>query len=202
MDNVFQFTGQWITWIESVAMLTGIAGVWLTIRQNPLCFPAGIINVGLYAWIFFSPSVRLYADAALQCIYIGLLFYGWYKWTRRHENVDKGHPSFMKRDEWIAVIIISAILIFISGAFLSVYTDADLPWTDSVLGILSLSAQWMIARKKIENWIVWIVVNIAYIPLYLYKNLPLTALLYFLFLILALKGLRSWAKEMKQPANA
>ena len=80
MLNEISIWGQVTSWLEIAAMLTGIAGVWLTARQNILCFPIGIINVVLYAWLFFSPGIQLYADALLQCIYVFLLIYGWMQW--------------------------------------------------------------------------------------------------------------------------
>lgn len=185
---------------EVIGFITGVAGVWLTIRQNILCFPIGIINVLIYAYMFYSPNVRLYADALLQLIYMILLIYGWISWNKSKNSSDQ--PIRINRYFSTRLLFISAISWITLGLILSKSTDAALPWVDAGLAVLSLAAQWMIAKKMIENWIVWIVVNSAYIPLYLYKDLKLTALLYAIFLVLAIKGLMEWQKKINvQPAN-
>ena len=94
-------------------------------------------------------------------------------------------------------MILISFLAFISlSFFLQKFTDASLPWLDSALTILSLVAQWMVAKKIITNWVIWIIVNSVYIPLYYYKGLPLTSILYFIFLILAIKGYYEWKKDL------
>lgn len=192
--------GQTLTMTEVIGFITGVAGVWLTIRQNILCFPIGIINVLIYAYMFYSPNVRLYADALLQLIYMILLIYGWISWNKSKNSSDQ--PIRINRYFSTRLLFISAISWITLGLILSKSTDAALPWVDAGLAVLSLVAQWMIAKKMIENWIVWIVVNSAYIPLYLYKDLKLTALLYAIFLVLAIKGLMEWQKKINvQPAN-
>jgi nicotinamide mononucleotide transporter len=186
--------GQSMSLLEVAAMLTGIAGVWLTVKKNIWCFPVGIINVSLYAWLFYSPSVKLYADALLQCIYILLLFYGWFNWKKnsRVDYVRKIHLSTLWKIS--AIIILSGVVL---ALFLQKNTDASLPWMDSFLTCVSLAAQWMIARKYIENWIIWIIADIIYIPLYIQKELPLTAILYAIFLFLAVKGHFEWKRKLQ-----
>jgi nicotinamide mononucleotide transporter len=186
--------GQQTSWLEIVAMVTGVAGVWLTARQNILCFPVGIVNVALYAWLFFSPGVRLYADALLQCVYVILLLYGWFRWAGKNGARFQPKSIGAKPAFRVFVLVFSGTLVL--GFFLQKYTDASYPWLDSSLTCASLAAQWMIARKFIENWIVWIVADLIYIPLYVVKQLPLTAALYFLFLILAGLGYSEWKKKL------
>jgi nicotinamide mononucleotide transporter len=185
-----------INLLEIAAMLTGIAGVWLTLRQNIWCFPVGIINVALYAWLFSTPGVRLFADALLQVSYIILLTYGWINWKKVRKSQNNFNPvrisPQLSRKLFVLFIVSSVAL----GIFFSQFTDASLPWLDSSLTCASLIAQWMIAKKYIENWIVWIAVNIIYIPMYYYKELPLTAILYTLFLLLAIRGLYEWKKKI------
>ena len=195
MLNEISLLGQSSSWLEVIAMLTGILGVWLTMKQNPLCFPVGIINVSLYAWLFFSPGIRLYADALLQCIYILLLIYGWYKWTIKEKSSALLPIRIGRRNSMQAGALVFAGTIVLAF-FLQTQTDASYPWLDSALTCFSLAAQWMIARKMIENWIVWIVVDIVYLPLYIIKGLPLTALLYFIFLLLAIRGYVDWKKQL------
>lgn len=196
IEQGFYFWGQWISFLELTAMLSGVAGVWLTMKQNVWCFPVGMLNVSLYAILFFTPGIRLYADALLQCAYLGLLIYGWYMWSGKKTEKKVEAPTYMQKAEWTKAILISLPATIILGAFLSTFTNADLAWIDSPLTVISLLAQWMIAKKKIENWLLWIVANSFYIPLYIYKDLPLTAFLYFLFLLLALKGWREWKQNL------
>jgi nicotinamide mononucleotide transporter len=189
----FTIFGQPSSLLEVFGILTGLLGVWLTVRQNILCFPVGIMNVTLYAFMFSSEGVRLYADAILQCIYLILLIYGWIHWKKSRKSFNiSGDPKQI----FTTKLIYISFLAFISLAFiLQKYTDASLPWLDSALTVLSLVAQWMIARKLIANWIIWIVVDVVYIPLYFYKGLPLTAILYFIFLVMAIKGFIDWNKK-------
>jgi nicotinamide mononucleotide transporter len=184
-----------MSWIEIIAMLTGIAGVLLTIKQNIWCFPVGIVNVSLYAYLFLTPGIRLYADALLQCIYILLLVYGWIRWKNDKEiphYFNIGKKSSLKL---LLIFILSTIII---SLFFQEYTNASLPWLDATLMCGSLAAQWMIAKKYIENWIIWIAVNVIYLPLYIYKELYLTAFLYFIFLLLALAGYKEWKKYFER----
>ena len=189
--------GQTTSVVEMIAMLTGLAGVWLTIRQSPWCFPVGIVNVAIYSYLFFSPGVQLYADALLQCVYILLLIYGWYRWTTRHETDNTTAPVNIDASSSIKVLIVVSVSTCILGFFLSHYTNASFPWLDSALTCISLAAQWMVAKKHIENWIVWIVVDLVYVPLYLVKHLPLTALLYAIFMLMAVKGYRDWKLHLR-----
>lgn len=194
MLNEISIWGQVTSWLEIAAMLTGIAGVWLTARQNILCFPIGIINVVLYAWLFFSPGIQLYADALLQCIYVFLLIYGWMQWSKQSNEIIV--PEKMGSKSAIRIILLGISATFLCGYFFDNYTDASYPWLDSSLTCMSLAAQWMVAKKFIENWIVWIVADIIYIPLFLVKQLPLTAILYGIFLILAIIGYMDWKNKL------
>ena len=196
MLTEIQIFGQITSWLEIFAMLTGLAGVWLTIKENIWCFPVGIVNVTLFAWLFFTPGIQLYADALLQCIYVLLLFYGWLNWAEKNNKKEKLSPVKITIVTAIKVAIVSIIGAVILAFFLQKYTNASYPWLDSILTCSSLAAQWMIAKKKIENWVVWIAVDIIYIPLYIVKHLPLTAFLYFIFLVLAIIGYQDWKKNI------
>jgi len=188
--------GQTTSLLEVIAMLTGLAGVYLTIRQSVWCFPVGIVNVGLYAFIFFSPGIQLYADALLQCTYIILLLFGWYQWSTKKEGEKVTKPVRLDKSLSVKIFVIIIFSTVALALFLANYTNASFPWIDSALTCASLAAQWMIARKFIENWIVWIIVDLLYIPLYLVKQLPLTAFLYAVFLLMAINGYRKWKAAM------
>ena len=194
--NEITSLGQTTSLLEIIAMLTGIAGVWLTMKKNIWCFPIGIINVSLYAWLFMTPGIRLYADALLQCIYILLLFYGWMNWADRNKKKEANYTFNIPWKTALKLLLISFLSTITLAIFLQNYTNASYPWLDSALTCASLGAQWMIAKKMIENWIVWIVVDIIYLPLYFVKHLPLTTFLYAIFLLMAFKGYYEWKKNL------
>lgn len=192
MTTSFILFGQETSALEITGFITGVLGVWLTIRRSILCFPIGIINVLIYAYLFQSENVRLYADALLQIIYLILLVYGWMVWNRsKNEKEEIRTVSILLAKKLVIIGVLSTIAL---GVFLSLYTNASLPYLDAALTIISLIAQWMIAKKMIENWLLWIVVNTIYIPLYVYKGLAFTSILYLLFLILAINGWYNWRK--------
>jgi len=197
----FTLLGQSTSILELFAMLTGLFGVWLTIRQNVFCFPVGIINVALYAWLFYTPGIQLYADALLQVFYLVLLAYGWSQWSKRKNGsafiATRSSALFL-----IRVALLTLITWIIFGFLFQHYTSASLPWIDSLLTSMSLAAQYMIAKKKIENWFAWIAADAAYVPMYFYKHLPLTGILYLIFLLMAIRGWKEWNDEraIKQAA--
>ncbi len=199
---MFEFTllGQPSSLIEVLGIITGLLGVWLTVRQNILCFPVGILNVSIYAFMFSSEGIRLYADALLQCIYLILLAYGWIHWKKSRKTFTIPIQTINLFS--IKVIYVSFLGFILLSLFLQHFTNASLPWLDSALTVLSLVAQWMVARKMIANWILWIIVDIIYIPLFLYKGLPLTSILYLVFLILAIKGYFDWSKINTKNVNS
>lgn len=185
--------GQELSLFEIFGTLSGIAGVWLTIKKNIWCFPAGLVNVGLYGILFFRE--KLYADAILQVFYVLLLAYGWVQWKKSTIQNDFQITAI----SWkvgISLVVICLVSTLAIGTVLMKATDASLPYLDSFLTSMSLIAQWMVAKKKIENWIVWIVADIIYVGMYIFKNLHLTAALYFVFILLALKGYNEWKKKI------
>lgn len=189
----FSVFGQTTSLTEIIGIVTGLIGVWLTIRQNILCFPVGIINVAVYAFMFSSDGVRLYADSLLQCIYLILLIYGWIHWKKSIKTFNKSVITNYNFSTKLIVITLTSFILL--SVFLQQFTNASLPWLDSALTVLSLLAQWMIARRWIANWIIWIIVDAVYVPLYIYKGLALTSILYFVFLIMAVKGFLEWKKS-------
>lgn len=180
--------------LEAAGFLFGVAGVVLTLKENVWCFPVGLINVAISLFLFYNQ--KLYADSIQQSVYIILLTYGWFRWLHgEKKNVLQISTSSLQ-------LLITCLFIWIGGTFilgylLHNYTDASTPWPDSAATIMSFIAQWMVAKKKLENWLLWIVVNIAYIAIYVYKDLMLYAILFFVYLILAVAGFYAWRKELK-----
>lgn len=198
MQEILALFDQHLSWLELTGMLTGLAGVWLTLRASWWCFPFGIASVAAYALLFFHPSVRLYADGLLQLIFIPLQVIGWIRW--QSGGVGNFQTTRTENKEWLLLLLIFLCGWYLLASFLHRYTNAYLPWLDSALTTISLIAQWQIARKQVENWLLWIAVDIVYIPLYLARELPLTALLYLVFLFMAIAGYRSWRKRLPEYA--
>jgi nicotinamide mononucleotide transporter len=184
--------------LDFVAALTGVIGVWLSTREHVWNWPVGLVNVALYAVIFYR--VRLYADMGLQVIYFILCAYGWWAWL--HGGADRGalHVSRVSRRLALLLLVLGVGFAVLLGAVLHYGTDASYPWLDSALASGSLVAQYMLTRKQLENWAVWIVVDAIYVALYVAKGLPLTAVLYAIFLALAVLGLREWRRSMRADA--
>jgi len=181
--------------LEHVAVAFGLANVYLTVRQNIWCWPVGVVMVSLYIYIFFG--AKLYSDAGLNIFFLVMQFYGWYQWTRggvRHSRsltpVTRLGP---KGRAWtIAGVAAGTALL---GTTMGRLTDASLPYPDAFTTMLSIIAQFLLTRKIIDNWILWITADVVYIWMYSYKALYWTSGLYVVFLILCILGYREWRKE-------
>ena len=179
--------------IEIVGFITGVLGIYLTLKEKIWCFPIGIINVLLSMVLFFSQN--LYADALQQIVYLILLIYGWLKWFSNTKDKEIKISKLYIR-EIVFLLIIACFTSLLLGYILAQYTDASFPWLDSSATSISFVAQWIIAKKKIENWIFWMIVNITYIGIYLNKNLYLYSLLFLVYFILAIWGYLEWKKQL------
>ncbi len=188
-----------MNWIEILGFITGIIAVWLTIKENIWCWLFGIINVILYFILFFD--LRLYADAWLQAFYVVSQIYGWIIWRKGSIPSEELTVTFCSNTILFRCIIITLAMTFLFGYYFSNYTAAALPWWDSSLMAASLTGTWMAANKKIENWIVWIIANFIYIQIYIVKDTYLTALLYAVFLVLAIQGFYSWKESYNRTSK-
>ena len=180
--------------LEIIAALVGAISVWLSVRQNIWSWPTAIVNVVLYAIVFYE--AKLYADMGLQVVYAVLSIYGWYEWLyggagRTELRVTRTGPR-----SGILLAVIAAAGSAVLGVFLHRETDAALPFMDSFLSSTSLVAQWMMTKKLLENWAVWIAVDVLYVGMFIFKGLFLTSALYAVFLALAIKGLIDWRRSM------
>ena len=184
--------------LELISFVLSIATVVLNIRQNPWAWFFAIASSAAYAIVFFGS--RLYGDMGLQAVFIVVSMWGWYQWLyggAEHEGLSVTTSSRAGWGYGIAAWLAGfAILAF----FLSRFTNTDVPNIDGFLTAGSLLGTVLLSRKKVENWIVWIVVDILYVGLYLYKGLHLTAILYGLFVILASIGLATWYRESRRKA--
>ncbi len=181
--------------LEIIGFVFGVAGVWLTIKEHWACFPVGLVNVGVSLFLFLDQ--KLYSDTVQQGVYIILLSYGWYRWNTAGNKVvlKVGVLEPMMRAVLIAAFFVIALTM---GYFFDTYTDADVPYLDAIATAMSFIAQFLIARKKIENWLLWMVVNVLYIGIYTYKGLYLYAILFLIYLVLAIKGYLTWKTSLIQ----
>lgn len=181
--------------LELAGAITGVAGVWLAARQNIWTWPVSLISVGVYVIVFYD--ARLYADMGLNAFYVVTSLYGWYLWLYGGKGHTERKVGRVKRSEMITLLTLGAAFTVGLGYFLENYTDADLSYTDSATTAVSLIGYWMMAKKQIENWIVWIVVDVVYVGVYTYKELYITSILYFVFLILCVVGYQDWKKSLQ-----
>jgi len=180
--------------LEWGAALTGFACVWLTVREHMACWPTGLVSAALYVVVFFKS--RLYADMGLQGVFIALQIYGWLAWARGDDDHEPLVVSRTPPRTRLALLAMFAAGTALLAHTLYRYTDASLPWVDSTQTVMSLIAQYLLSFKRIENWMLWIVVDVISIWMYQYKALYLTAVLYAVFLCLAVQGLRRWQRVL------
>lgn len=180
--------------IELIAAVLGVVAVWLTVRQNPLCWPIGLVMVVIYSWIFFD--VKLYSDMLLQLIYAVLQVYGFWQWTRHGENLPVRTVTVLGNNAVWSGLAVGALISAALGAGMAHFTDAAQPWLDAALTGFSLVAQVWMAQKRLQCWPLWIVLDVIFVGLFLYKALYLTAALYALFTLLAIQGWREWRIAM------
>jgi nicotinamide mononucleotide transporter len=176
--------------LEIVAFIDSVLGVWLTTARSLWNYPFSLLSVILYGIIFYQ--VKLYADMGLQAIFAGTLLYGLWQWRRHRIASGEVQVTRVRVAEVLASIAIGIVAAVAVGFLLYSRTDASLPWVDSALLAGSLVGSVWAARRNLESWWVWIVVDVIYVGVYLIKHLYLTALLYAAFVVLAVLGLRRW----------
>ncbi|GHJ44862.1 membrane protein [Catellatospora sp. TT07R-123] len=187
-----------VTWAEVLGFLTGVVNVWLLVREHVANWAVGILNVALLLVVFWDSA--LYADAGLQLVYVVLGLYGWWHWLYGRGRRRELAVSRTSAAEWAWLAAASAAGTLGLWLLLTRVTDSTVPWADAVTTVLSLAATYLQCRKKVESWWVWIAADLVYIPLYLYKDLWLTAVLYVVFLGLCVAGLAAWRGALRPAA--
>ncbi|HWA84905.1 MAG TPA: nicotinamide riboside transporter PnuC [Opitutus sp.] len=201
---------------EIVGTVLGIVGVWLMIRQNIWGWPVGLVQVAVYAWIFFE--AKLYSDAILQAFFFAIQAYGWAHWIRGERRGARGEGEVPTAGErlrepslpvsrlsgraiggWIAM---GAVGTAAWGELMRRETDAALPHWDAFILVFSLIAQWLQARKRLECWAGWMIVNVVGIGVYWAKDLRLTSGLYAVFFAMAVAGHVQWRRSMREENRA
>lgn len=185
-------------YIEIIAMLLGLVSIVLQIRQSLWLWPVNIVMTSLYIIVFLN--AKFYADMSLQVYYVIMSIYGWIYWftgRKKLRNKKKLPIKPTGKRLWPTLAIISVLLFAGISYILVHYTDSPVPYGDAFTTALSFVATWMLARKLIEHWIIWIVVDAVSVGLYIYKGLYPTMVLFIVLTILAFKGYKEWKSEME-----
>ncbi|TDV48940.1 nicotinamide mononucleotide transporter PnuC [Actinophytocola oryzae] len=181
--------------VEILGFVSGALCVWLVARQNVWNWPIGIANNITFLILFWAAGI--YADAGLQVVYLVLAVYGWWAWLRGgHQHSTLG-VSRTATGQWVVLGVVGVAATAVLTFLLDSVTDSTVPLPDAATTVLSLLATWGQARKKLESWWLWIAADVIYVPLYAYKDLWLTAVLYVGFLALCVYGLRSWLTSLR-----
>lgn len=189
--------------LEFIAVITGIASVWYSRKENILVFPVGLINTTIY--IYLSLKGHLLGEASVNLYYTVMSIYGWILWARKDKkHVPVLHIKNSTKKEWgqqllffaLFYIVLYAVLTFLKNEF-----PGAIPWADAFASATAFTAMWLMARKKIESWYWWIATNIASIPLYFVKQYVFTSVYYFILLIFAFWGLAEWKKRAAKKAT-
>ncbi len=195
--------GEIVLWLKTYAIeifgvISGLLYLVFSIRQNIWLWPLGLITSALYIYVFFT--ARLYADMGLQVYYLLVSLYGWYNWKFHPENEEKQElPISTLNKKSVLILFGVSLLIYGIIAFILVnFTDGDIPYWDAFTTAFSITATWMLARKILEQWLVWIVVDAVSMGLYIYKGLYPTVILFFVYTTLAIVGYIKWKKDYQR----
>jgi nicotinamide mononucleotide transporter len=178
------------TWPEFIAVIFGLLSVWYSKKVNILVFPTGIVSVLIYVYICYMAGI--YADMGINILYFIMSVYGWYRWT--HPRKDKQLPkvAFSSRREHFTALLITVVSFFGLVYVLGKYTDSTVVYLDSFTTSVFITGMWLMAIKKVENWMYWIIGDLVSVPLYFHKGLAFTGVQFFIFLIIAVAGYLAW----------
>lgn len=184
--------------LEAVAVIFGIISVYLGTRQNIWSWPTALVNVALFFALFLESG--LYSDTGLQIVYFVLSLYGWYEWLYGGAGRTAITVTRTSRRTWTVLAGIGVVVWALLGTITSRLPGTALPYVDSATTTVSLLAQWMMTRKLIENWLIWIAVDVVYVGMFIYKGLYLTAFNYGIYLVLAVMGYIAWKRSLAATA--
>ncbi len=194
------------SWLEIVAASSGLISVWYAKKANILVYPIGIVSVLIYVYICFN--AQLYADMGINAYYFLFSVYGWIMWSQKTENKKELPVTFCNTINYIVVAILFVISLVIILALLKFFKSDDMqywgsfvPYTDTFTTSIFIIGMWLMAIKKVENWLFWIVGDMVSVPLYLYKGLVFTSLQFFVFLIIAVLGYIEWKRLARKELN-
>lgn len=188
-----------MTWLEAVAVVFGISSVFYSMREHIWVYPTGIVSTLIYVWICFQ--YKLYADMGINAYYFSMSIFGWYVWSHPKAGQKVLPVTWLKPSGWgisIGIFLVSYLILYF---VLSRFTDSDVPYWDSFTTASAFVGMWLMAKKKVENWIAWIITDLVSVPLYFHKGLILTSFQFLFFTILATLGLIAWIKSAKHYAS-
>ncbi len=182
------------TFLELFATIFSLICVWLTVKRNIWCWPTAIIGVTAYFFVFYEN--KLYADMTLQVVFFVQSIYGWYFWLHGKKG-DEGNVPIRRLtlQEWLYVAGTIGLSVLLFGYLSDNFTDTDVAYLDATVASVSLVANILLARKVLDNWLMWIAVDAVYVGLFFYKDLYLTMVLYLVFFFMAISGYYQWRKE-------
>ncbi|PSK94803.1 nicotinamide riboside transporter PnuC [Taibaiella chishuiensis] len=202
---------QWqqTSWLELVAVFFSVVQVLLSYRNNVLLYPAGIIATGIYTWMLAQPHPGLYADATLNLYYFIMSIYGWYLWVQKTKATEPLPITRCSPRDWKIALSIAglAFLVFFvllkyATPLIAYITPSNVPVADALVAATAWSGMWLLARRKLENWILLNISNAIAIPLFFYKHMPLTALLTLFLFTVAVFGYFRWKKLVDNKASS
>jgi nicotinamide mononucleotide transporter len=182
-----------VAWFEWTAAIITAISVYLQARENIWNWPTAIVSVTMYSIVYVKSG--LYSDAGLQMYFLATSIYGWYNWLHGGSGHTTLNVTRASRTVWIWSVVLGAAFFVALVSVTSRMKGVSLPYVDGFTTTVSLIAQWMITRKLLESWLLWIVVNVVYVPMLISKQLYPTAGLYFVMLLIAIKGFIDWRKS-------
>ena len=189
------------TWLEYVAVFSGIISVWFSRKENILVYPTGLINTIFYVYLSFKGS--LFGEAGVNFYYTVMSIYGWIIWSKKYaENHIVIHITFSDKRWWRYQLLFFAAF-YLAIFFLLTYLKKDfapgaIPWADAFASATAFTGMWLMTKKKVESWYWWMATNIASIPLYFVKEYVFTSVYYVVLLIMSVFGLLEWIKRVKK----
>jgi nicotinamide mononucleotide transporter len=196
---------QQTTWLEYIAVLSGIISVWFSRKENILVYPTGLVNTIVYVYLSIKGS--LLGEASVNFYYTVMSIYGWILWAKRNEQHEHiVHISFSDKRWWgyqLSFFAAFYVAIFFSLTYLKKdFAPGAIPWADAFASATAFTGMWLMTKKKVESWWWWIATNIASIPLYFVKHYVFTSVYYVILLVMAVFGLLEWKrKARKQQAS-
>lgn len=186
-------------YLEIIGTAVGFVYLWLEYRASRYLWIASVVMPAIYLVVFYGAG--LYADTAINIYYLLIALYGWIRWRQGSEGQGELPITRASAGVWIAMAVVYIVAQILFALLLMGLTDSDVPWFNALTSALSIVGMWMLARKYVEQWLVWFVVDILSAALYLYKGLEMTAVLYIVYAIIAIFGYRKWREMMtKQDA--
>ncbi|HPF51560.1 MAG TPA: nicotinamide riboside transporter PnuC, partial [Draconibacterium sp.] len=183
---------------ELLGAILGIVYIFFSIRQNILTWPTGLLTSILYVIVFFQ--AKLYADMGLQVYYVFISIYGWYFWLKGKKPKESGQVPVRRTNQKLRwILYLSSVILYLIILYVLInFTDSDVPYMDSLTTALSIVATWMLAKKYIGHWLIWIFVDALSAGLYIYKGLWPTVILFVIYTVMAVLGYKEWKKDLEK----